>query len=410
MLDINYIRANPKIVKQGAQSKGVSIDVEKLLKVDKKRRRFIQQVEDLRAKQNEMSQKKPKPKEIKKLQKMKKQIKKLEDDLQKVQKRYQALMRQIPNIPFEEVPVGKNDEENIVLRKVGKKTKPKTDYLKIAKKLDLIDMQRAAKVSGSRFAYLKGDLALIQFALINFVFRKLTDKGFKPVIPPVLVKKNAMKAMGYWEHGGQEEIYYLPKDDLCLVGTSEQSLGPMHKGEMLNKKNLPLRYAGFSSCFRREAGSYGKDTRGIFRVHQFDKIEMFSFCHPQESKKEHELILEIEEELMQDLELPYQVVHLCTGDLGTSSAMTYDIEAWMPGQDKYRETHSCSNCTDFQARRLNIRWAPGKYVHTLNGTAIAMGRTLIAIIENYQTKDGSIRVPKVLQKYTGFKKITASKR
>ncbi|GAI43094.1 unnamed protein product, partial [marine sediment metagenome] len=244
---------------------------------------------------------------------------------------------------------------------------------------------------------------------INLAFENLTKQGFIPVIPPVMIKPEMARGMGYPEQFDGEEAYYLEKDDLYLVGTSEQSMGAMRADEIFNEKDLPRRYVGFSTCFRREAGSYGKDTKGIFRVHQFDKVEMFSFSKPEESKKEHQFFLKIEENLMQRLSIPYRVVQISTGDLGFPTAAKYDIEAWLPGQNQYRETHSTSSCTDFQARRLNIRYKTkqGKldFVHTLNGTALAIGRTLIAIIENYQQKDGSIIVPQALQKYTNFKVI-----
>jgi len=237
----------------------------------------------------------------------------------------------------------------------------------------------------------------------------LIKEGFIPLIPPVMIRPEMMKGMGYVERGG-EEIYRVEKDNLYLVGTAEQIIGPMHANEVFEERDLPLRYVGFSSCFRREAGTYGKDTRGIFRVHQFDKVEMFIFCKPEDSKKEHQLLLKIEKDLMQKLKIPYRVVQMCSGDLGDPAAAKYDIEAWFPGQGKYRETHSTSNCTDFQARRLNIRYRDSKtnklqFVHTVNGTAIAIGRAILSILENYQQKDGSVKVPKILQKYLGFKLI-----
>jgi len=332
--------------------------------------------------------------------------------LKGLEEEFNNLMYQIPNLPFDEVPVGKDDSENVVLRQVGERTKfnfENKDYLEIAEKIDLIDTKRAAKTSGSRFGFLKGEAALMEFALIRFVMDILTKENFIPVVPPVMLKKEMMMGMGYLQPGGDEETYYLPKDDLYLVATSEQSIGAMHANETFQEKDLPRRYVGFSTCFRREAGSYGKDTKGILRVHQFDKIEMFSFAKPEDSKKEHQFLLSQEEKLMKALKLPYQVINICTGDLGMPAAAKYDIETWIPSQKRYRETHSTSNCTDFQARRLNIRYQKkdGKleFVHTLNGTAFAIGRILIAIIENYQQKDGSIKVPEALWPYLGFKVI-----
>lgn len=281
--------------------------------------------------------------------------------------------------------------------------------MEIAEKLDIIDVKRASKVSGTRFGYLKGKTALLELALINLAFEVLSKEGFVPIIPPVMIKPEMMEAMGYIDTPeDRAERYFLKESDLVLVGTSEQSLGPMRKDDILEEKKLPKRYVAFSSCFREEAGAYGKDTKGILRVHQFDKVEMFSICQPEKSKEEHQFLLKMEEKLMRLLGLPYRVVQLCTGDSARPSASTIDIETWLPGQGEYRETHSTSNCTDFQARRLNIRYRSKKgleFVHTLNGTAFAIGRMLIAIIENYQQKDGSVKVPKALQKYTWFKKI-----
>jgi len=315
-------------------------------------------------------------------------------------------------VKLDTVPTGKDDTENIVLREEGKKPEFNfqiKDYADLGERLDIIDTQRAAKVSGTRFGYIKGGAAMLEFALVNLAMETLAKENFVPIVPPVMLKPEMMEGMGYVERGA-EEIYYLERDKLYLVGTSEQSIGVMHSGETFEEKDLPKRYAGFSTCFRREAGAYGKDTKGILRVHQFDKVEMFSFCHPEKSMGEHQLLLKMEEKLMQLLELPYRVINICTGDLGDPAAAKYDIEAWLPGQNQYRETHSTSNCTDYQARRLNIKYRDSKtkkpeFIHTLNGTAFAIGRMLIAIIENYQQKDGSILVPKVLQKYTGFKKI-----
>ena len=317
-------------------------------------------------------------------------------------------------MPDDDVPEGKDESEKVVLREEGGRPKFKfqpKDYLEIAQNLDLIDVERAGKVSGTRFGYLKREAALLEFALVRLAFEALAKEGFIPVVPPVLIKTESMRGMGYIDtEADKEERYSLEKDNLYLVGTSEQSIGPMHKDEILEEKELPKRYAAFSTCFRREAGSYGKDTKGILRVHQFDKVEMFSFCKPEDSKKEHQFLLSMEEKLMRLLKLPYRVVRLCAGDLSRPSAATFDIEAWMPGQDEYRETHSTSDTTDFQARRLNIRYKNPKtgkneFVHTLNGTAFAVGRMIIAILENCQQADGSVKIPEVLQKHMGGLKV-----
>jgi len=405
MLDIKFIRQNPYKVKEGIAKKQTRVDIDRILDLDKKKRELLQKVETLRKEQKKLGKD-----NINQAQKIKAEIKGLAPELEKVEKELDFLLQQIPNLPLDAVPVGKEEKDNVVLKEWGKKPNfnftPK-DYLEIAQVADLIDIKRAAKVSGTRFGYLKGKLAQLEFALINLATDILTKEGFVMIVPPVMIKDKMMEAMGYVDtEADQAERYFLDKDSLYLVGTSEQVIGPMHAEEIL--KELPKRYVAFSTCFRREAGAYGKDTKGILRVHQFDKVEMFTFCQPKASEKEHLFMLKMEEKLMQLLNIPYRVVHLCTGELARPSAATYDIESWMPGQNCYRETHSTSNCTDFQARRLNIRFqgkAGLEFCHTLNGTALAIGRTLIAIIENYQQKDGSILVPKALHKYTGFKAI-----
>lgn len=421
-MDIKFVRQNPDKVKEGCQKKQIKVDVDKLLMLDEKRRGIIKELELLRAEQNRISNQVRQEKDENKKnslivtsRELGPKIKKLEENLKAIDPEVDKLMRQIPNPPFEEVPVGKDDSENQVLRKVKEPTKfdfePK-DHMVLGTDLDLIDTDRAAKTSGSRFGFLKNEAAQMEFALVNFALDILSKEGFSLVITPVMLKPEMMAGMGYTERGA-DEIYFLEKDNLYLVGTSEQMIGSMHADEIFELKELPKRYVGFSSCFRREAGSYGKDTKGILRVHQFDKLEMFSFTHPNKSKEEHELLLSMEEKLMQKLEIPYRVINICTGDLGDPAAKKYDIEAWIPSQNRYRETHSTSNCTDFQTRRLNIRFRQKdgslEFVHTLNGTALAMGRIIIAILENYQQKDGSIVIPKVLQKYMGIKKIVKKK-
>ena len=281
-------------------------------------------------------------------------------------------------------------------------------HLEIGENLGLIDVERASKISGSRFSYLFGDLVKIQFNLVSYTLNKLSEKGFNPTIPPVLVRENALFGTGFFPDDS-DQVYEVQNDDLFLVGTSEVSLAALHTDEIIDMKNLPLRYAGYSTCFRREAGTYGKDTSGIFRVHQFDKVEMFSFCDPEKSNEEHEHILAIEEEILKDLEIPYRVVDVCTGDLGASAAKKYDIEAWIPSQKKYREVTSCSNTTDFQARRLNMRTKneDGNIIlHTLNGTALAVGRILIALLENNQQSDGSVTFSDDLGKILGVNKLS----
>ncbi len=421
MLNIKTIRDNPEKIKKACQDKQAKVDINKLLTLDTQRRKLIKQNEILKAEHNQLSKKiaslkrEEKQKLINQAKEMVNKIDQADKELTKIETEFQKLMLSIPNPALPDVKVGKDESENEVLSQWGKIKVfdfEAKDHLALGEDLDLIDIQRAGKVSGTRFAYLKNELALLEYGLVQFVFQTLTKQGFVPVVPPVMIKQGQMKAMGYLERG-EDEVYQTKKDNFYLVGTSEQSIGPMHVNEILDKKDLPKRYVSFSTCFRREAGSYGKDVKGILRVHQFDKVEMFSFCTPDKSIEEHKFILSLEEKLVQALKIPYQVVKMCTGDLGDPAASKYDIECWMPGQNKYRETHSTSNCTDFQARRLNIRFRNNQekieFVHTLNGTAFAIGRILIAIMENYQQKDGSIKIPKVLQKHTGLKQIKKRK-
>lgn len=419
MLDIKFIRQNPQKVKEGCLQKGAKVDIDRLLDLDKKKREILKILEGLKSQKNkaskEISSAEDKTKRQETIFQMREIDKKsdcLEEDFKKIEKDLDNLLFQVPNLPLKDVPVGKDESQNVVLREVGERQEFKFkpgDYLEIAQKLDLIDMKRAAKISGTRFSFIKGKLALLEFALINLAFDNLVKEGFIPLITPVMLKPEMMKGMGYVERGG-DDIYFIEKDNLYLTGTTEQVIGSMHADEIFEEKDLPRRYVGFSSWFRREAGSYGKESWGIFRVHQFDGVEMFSFSHPQNSVAEHEFLLSQEEKMMQLLKIPYRVVRICTGDLGDPAAAKYDIEAWMPSQGCYRETHSVSNCTDFQARRLNIRYRDKKtegleFVHTLNGTAFAIGRILIAIIENYQQKNGTIKIPKILQKHLKFKEI-----
>lgn len=335
-----------------------------------------------------------------------------ERELEPLESKRQELLLRLPNLLSEDVPAGKSEKDNKVLREWGEKPKfefASKEYLALMEPA-FIDVGRAAKVSGSRFGYIRGKLARLEFALVQFAFDELSKEGFIPVVPPVLIKREMMEAMGYLtDEKDAAERYSFDKDGLMLVGTSEQSVGPMHAQETFEAERLPLRYVAFSSCFRREAGSYGKDTKGILRVHQFDKVEMFSFSSPEASRDEHAFLLAKEEWFMQQLDLPYRVVHLCAADTAVPSASTYDIEAWFAGEGVYRETHSTSNTTDYQARRLGIKYrskkGEGGFVHMLNGTVFAVGRMLVAIIERYQRADGAITVPKILVPYVGFELI-----
>jgi len=421
MLDVKFITEDPAKFKKGISKKhfdGSSVD--ELVKLNEKRKKNLLRIEELRAKQNQVSKEIPtakdkeKEKLLKEMSEVKEEVKKLEPEIEKIEKEIDELAIKFPNPTLDSVPEGEGEQDNKTERVVGKQPKfdfEVKDHAALGKELDIIDIERGVRASGARFYYLKGAAALMEFALIQHVIHKLNGKGFTPVVPPVLVKEEAMFATGFFP-ADRNQIYHVnPKseanpegDDLFLVGTSEVPLTMLHYTEILEDKKLPIKYCGFSSCFRREAGAYGKDTAGIIRVHQFDKIEMFIFCKPEESEKAHELILATEEEIMQDLGFHYRVVNICGGDLGAPAAKKYDIEVWIPSQNTFRELTSCSNCTDFQARRSKIRYkADGKneYVHTLNGTACAVGRTLVAIFENYQNADGSITIPKVLQPYMG---------
>jgi len=418
MIDIKYILEQPELVEKNNQNRGKSIDISVATSLAEKRLVLIDQIQTLRTKGNQIAEQIPasaaeaRATLIEEGKKVKEDAKTLEAELSTVEQSLNEELHKYPNLLREDVPVGKDETSNVVLRTFLEPTKfafePK-DHVTLGETLGVIDIERATKVSGTRFTYLKGDLVLMEFALIQYAFSVLMKHKFVPVIPPHLISIDAMSAMGYLDHGGEEEVYHLKNDPLVLIGTSEQAIGPMLMNELMDESALPLRYMGFSPCYRREAGSYGRDVRGILRVHQFDKIEMFSFCTPETSDQEHTLLLSMEEELMQGLKLPHRVMQLCSGDIGAPSARTYDIETWMPSQKMYRETHSTSNTTDYQTRRLNIRVKrEGKntLAHALNGTAFAIGRVLIAIMENYQEEDGSIVVPEVLRPWTGKEKIT----
>jgi seryl-tRNA synthetase len=343
------------------------------------------------------------------------EIKRLEGELAEVERARDELALTLPNLPDPEAPEGETEEHAVTLREVGELPEfdfEIRDHVELGTEHGLIDIERAARASGARFAYLTGDLVLVEFALARFALELLVAEGFTPVVPPVLVREGSLEGTGFFP-GEREMIYEIPRDELFLVGTSEVSLAALHMDEILPPAEVPRRYAGFSTCFRREAGAAGKDTRGIFRVHQFDKVEMFSFVEPDRSREEHERLLGIQERILQALELPYRVVDIATGDLGAAAARKFDCEAWIPSQERYREVTSCSNTTDFQARRLNCRYrpepgAPPVHLHTLNGTAVAVGRTLIAILENRQDAAGGISIPEVLREHGAPASIPAS--
>ncbi|PIR06409.1 MAG: serine--tRNA ligase [Candidatus Komeilibacteria bacterium CG11_big_fil_rev_8_21_14_0_20_36_20] len=411
MLDIKFVKKNKDLVIQNNQSRGVKVDVDELLNLFKEVSERIQNIAGRRTERNKHSKTKPSPEIREKMKLIGDYIQEEEKELKKIQNEIYALLAQLPNLNSTTTPIGSSEKDNQVEKTVGQK--PQFDFQplpheELAQKLDLIDIDKGSEISGARFWYLKNQLVELQWALLNYVFGKLLKAGFQPVVPPNLVKTKAMFGTGFFP-AEKNEIYHVnsDKDDLYLIGTSEVPLVSYHADEVLNLK-IPIKYFALSTCYRREAGSYGKDNKGIFRGHQFDKIEMVVFCQPQESEKNHQEILAIEEEIWSELKIPYQVVNICSGDIGFQAAKKYDLEAWLPSQNKYREVTSCSNTTDFQSRRLNIKYQAGQkkeLCHTLNGTGIAIGRALIAIMENYQTKEGSIKVPKVLQSYLSFKEI-----
>ena len=416
MLDTQILKNNLEEFNENLKKRDISIDVSLLIDLDENRRKAKFEAEQIRAEQNKLGKeiakadKNEKEELLKKASELSNNFKSLSEKAEEEEKKFLDLWIKIPNIIDASSPVGSTDEDNKEIKKIGevKEFKNLRDHLEIGETLGLINVEKAAEVSGSRFSYIFGDLVKIEFNLVSYVMNKLSDKGFLPTVPPVLVRENALYGTGFFPDDA-EQVYKIQNDELYLVGTSEVSLAALHGDEILELDSLPLRYAGFSTCFRREAGTYGKDTTGIFRVHQFDKVEMFSFCDQEKSKEEHEYLLSVEEEILNDLEIPYRVVDVCSGDLGASAAKKYDIEAWMPSQNNYREVTSCSNTTDYQARRLNIRTKKDKdvsLIHTLNGTALAVGRILIALIENNQTEDGSVEFSQNLSKIIGVEKLS----
>lgn len=413
MIDMKRLREAPAEVRESAAAKGVEVDVEKILDLDKRVRSMKTELENIAAQKNDASKRiataaaDERKTLIDEMRMIDRKADELKAEVTPAEEELMEELYRIPNPALPDVKIGASDKENEVIKTVGEPTKlsftPK-DHMELGEALDIIDKERGAKTSGARFAYMKGDGARLGFALTQYALDVTARHGFIPVTVPHMVTAKSMRAMGYLEHGGHDEIYYLQKDNLYLIGTSEQAIGPMHQDEILDVSK-PIRYVGVSACYRREAGSYGKDTKGILRMHQFDKVEMFSFVDPEISDSEHELLLSIEEELMQGLGIPYHVIKMCTGDLGLPAARKYDIEAWIPSQETYRETHSTSTTTDFQARRLNTRFKgkDGKnhFVHALNGTAFAIGRTIVAILENFQNEDGTITIPEKLRPYMG---------
>ncbi len=418
MLDIKLIRQQPDavrvaLVRRGA---GAAYGLDRVIELDERRRAIIPELERLRARRNVASEAIAQAKRvgddaagaIAEQRELGASEKELTRQLAEVESQLDAALLPLPNLPDPTAAPGPEDEQVRVVGEVPDLGFAPRDHLELAG--PLIDMEHAARLSGARFAYLKGDLVLLELALVRWVLEKLRAHGFEPVIPPVLVRERALFGTGFLPDT-EQQIYRLPEDELYLVGTSEVALASLHDEEILDADRLPLRYAGFSPCFRREAGAAGRDTRGIFRVHQFDKIEMFSFVDPLDSVAEHERILAIEEEILGELGLPYRVVNIAVNDLGASAAKKYDCEAWLPSQGRYRELTSCSNTTDYQARRLNIRMRGEKQtqiLHTLNGTAAAVGRTIVALLENGQREDGSVALPDCLGAFGAPSELPAS--
>lgn len=411
MLDIKYIQENPEKVQTAAADKGVAVDIGMLLDTEREARELSTKIQSLRAERNVAA----KERDIERGREIKGKLEELEPRFHELETKVQEIVWSIPNPARDDVKVGKDESENEILKTVGDIptfNHSIRDHIEIGSMLDIIDIDRAAKVSGSRFYYLKNEGALLEMALTKYALDIIMNEGFKVVLPPVLIKREIMKRLGYMEHGADEDVFAIPEDDLVLVGTAEHSIVAMHMDETFTQKELPVRYVGFSSSFRREAGSYGKDTRGILRVHQFDKVEMVSYVAQGADDAEHEMMLSIEEKLFSGLGIAYQVIKQCTGDLGFTAARKYDIEAWIPSQEKYREVTSTSTIGEFQSRRLNIKYqdsAEKKYVTILNGTGIAMARGIIAVLENFQQEDGTVIIPEALRKYTGFDKISPKK-
>jgi seryl-tRNA synthetase len=414
MLDPKILRENPDKIRKMLNDRNVDFSLDELIILDKERRDLIIKTDELRKKRNEISIEIAKRKKtnqdatslIEQMQETSQTLTNLETVQTQTESRYTKLALTIPNLVDESVPIGKDDTTNKEIKKWGKipqfdfKVK---DHIDISQSLDLVDLERAAKVAGARFYYLKNDLVKLNQALIQYALDFLSEKNYIPIQTPYLINRSSMEG-AIIAHDFEDVIYKIEGEDLYLIGTSEHAVASMHSDEILEGKILPLRYAGVSPCFRKEAGAHGRDQKGIFRVHQFEKVEQFIFSRPEESWKEHERMLANVEEFYQELEMPYRIMMLSSGDLGKISAKTYDLEAWMAGQNSYREIVSCSNCLDFQARRLKIRFRDRtndqpQYVHTLNSTLVATTRTLVALMENFQTKDGHISIPKVLQKY-----------
>lgn len=409
MLDIQFIRENAELVQRKSQEKGYKVNVQMLLDVDTERRARLTAIEDLRAKRNVlttgMKGQKPSAEQIEQGKALKEELAAKEAELSGTEEQYSQLLGSVPNVTADDVPLG-GEEDSVEIKRYGDQTTGATDHLDFAVARDWVDFERGAKVAGAKFYYLKGDMALLENAITQFALDYVTQKGFTYMTVPHMVSSRIAAGAGFAPRGDESgNEYFVEGEDLSLIGTAEAPLTGYHADEIIDEAKLPLLYAGYSPCYRKEAGTYGKHTRGLFRVHQFNKLEMYIFCVPEQSPEMHERILAIEEELWQTLGIPYHVVNIAAGDLGAPAAKKYDIEYWSPVDSKYRELTSCSNCTDFQARNLNIRVRRRdgrvEVLHTLNGTAVSLARALVAIIEHYQKDDGTLEVPVALRPYLG---------
>lgn len=409
MLDINFIRKNQELVEKSAREKGYHISIVDLLALDDQRRELLQKVDELRRMRNEISSKmgkgKPDPEVLAEAKRIKAELAALEPELSTIEKNLNDQLKSIPNIIFEDVPLG-GEECSVEVATWGDRKTEGVDHLDYALGRDWVDFERGAKVAGAKFYYLKGGLALLENALLQFGLKKVLEHGFNFMTVPDMVSSKILEGCGFNPRSSeQSDEYYIEGEDLAMIATAEMPLTGYYMDEILDEKDLPICFAGYSACFRKEAGTYGKHTRGLFRVHQFNKLEMYVFCLPEKSKEMHEQIRQIEEEIWQELGIPYRVINIAAGDLGAPAAKKYDIEYWSPLDQKYRELTSCSNCTDFQARSLNIRVRRNdgsvEVLHTLNGTAVALARTMVAVIENYAQPDGRLKVPEALKPYLG---------
>ena len=410
MIDPKLLRQDPDLIRRSLTRRGSNLDLDALIELESSARAALNTSEQLRSQQKDAGRRiaslsaDEKEQAIGEVAELAAEVKEATSRSEELAAEFRLAFLDVPNLVAEDAADGFTDEDSVEIKRLGEPSTEGASHAVLGEALDIIDTVRGSKVSGARFGYLKGKGAILELSLVRWAMDHLVDAGFIPMIPPVMVREEALVGTGFFPEA-REQVYEIPKDELFLVGTAEVPMAAYHGDEIFNADELPIRYAGFSTCFRRESGTYGKDTAGIFRVHQFDKVEMFAFVTPEESAHEHDRLLEVEEQLVRELEVPYRVVNVAAGDLGASAVKKFDIEAWFPGEQRYREITSCSNTTDYQARRLKVRVrgdSGNRLVHTLNGTACAMGRTILAILENHQRPDGSVQIPEALRKYTGF--------